>query len=251
MTAPLFEILGQQTRSMSGIESIYWGPRIEPAMQADWINYTLANQDWLRVSRSLEIEDKNSSWEEKEYDEIAITPVVFEIDSSGEVPQIALPKDQDGPWEPYWQMSPPITLSGLINYNLLAEDYIRVVEDAADTLKHGVFDQVRDFSGLSGLGMSVKEHDEFHASLVKSDRRQDVKDSFVSPHVNLVNPIFESVFDTKNSKIVGHLFSLITWDRYLVNLLPEGIGGIVIVLRNNCEQVFTYEIDGNFVSLNE
>jgi len=40
---------------------------------------------------------------------------------------------------------------------------------------------------------------------------------------------------------------VIAWDKYLVNLLPEGANGIVVVLENSCGQAVSYELNGNEV----
>lgn len=43
--------------------------------------------------------------------------------------------------------------------------------------------------------------------------------------------------------IVSHFVH--TGDRYLTNLLPQGVEGLIVVLRNTWNQTFSYEIDGN------
>jgi hypothetical protein len=47
------------------------------------------------------------------------------------------------------------------------------------------------------------------------------------------------------SELVGVALMVIAWDQALLNLLPEGVRGIFAVLKNNCNQTHTYEIDGS------
>ena len=55
---------------------------------------------------------------------------------------------------------------------------------------------------------------------------------------------FERKADGSLDTVIGYLFSIISWDNYLVNLLPVGVEGIIVVLRNSCDQAYTYEING-------
>jgi hypothetical protein len=59
---------------------------------------------------------------------------------------------------------------------------------------------------------------------------------------------FERKADGTLDTVVAYIFSVVSWERYLVNLLPEGVNGMVVVLRNSCNQAFSYEINGPDVS---
>jgi hypothetical protein len=65
-----------------------------------------------------------------------------------------------------------------------------------------------------------------------------------------MQPIFRELGDVNDSsEVVGVIQGVVPWDRYLTNLLPEGVDGITCVLKNTCGQAFTYELDGNRVRL--
>jgi len=75
--------------------------------------------------------------------------------------------------------------------------------------------------------------------------------SHMLPHSIAAQPVyknFERRLDGSLDTVIGYLFSVISWDTYLDNLLPQGINGIVAVLRNSCNQSYTFEINGQEVS---
>jgi hypothetical protein len=58
-----------------------------------------------------------------------------------------------------------------------------------------------------------------------------------------VHPIHKSGVD-KNSEIVALLCGGYSWDIELLSLLPIGVNGIVVEIRNTCNQTYSYQIDG-------
>jgi hypothetical protein len=52
-----------------------------------------------------------------------------------------------------------------------------------------------------------------------------------------------------SSEIVATLMALVPWDSYLAAILPEGVNGLTVVLENSCGQQFTYELNGQKVSV--
>jgi len=60
--------------------------------------------------------------------------------------------------------------------------------------------------------------------------------------------VFEKLNDPK-SDMVGMLHGIVPWDRYLQNLLPNGVKGITTVLKNTCGQAYTYVLDGSEVRI--
>jgi len=65
----------------------------------------------------------------------------------------------------------------------------------------------------------------------------------------IIAPVFSTVGDTTSS-IVGIAGGIIAWDRYLLNLLPDGVTGIHCVLESECGNGptrYTYELRGTKV----
>lgn len=242
VTVPMYEVMGRQNCDALGLEGIDWAPLVHADDMDTWFNYSYTNQGWLQESRMIALKSSKKSWEEAGYDNITISGFVFDLDHMG---QPIHPTNKQGPWQPIWQFSPPLFFGGMINYNILQLTYIKTIEDAISEVRQGLFTEVRDFSHFGDLRTSRKDHEEFHNGLVKADREEGY-DSYKHPHARYIVPVFEKLHDD-SSAIVGHIFAFMTWDRYLVRLLPDGVAGITAVVRNSCGQNFTYDLDGSSV----
>eukprot|EP00934_Nitzschia_sp_Nitz4_P001249 Nitzschia sp. Nitz4//scaffold18_size181773//118721//129387//NITZ4_001930-RA/size181773-snap-gene-0.281-mRNA-1//-1//CDS//3329540056//1249//frame0 len=69
------------------------------------------------------------------------------------------------------------------------------------------------------------------------------------PRSFITVPIYGKV--TKNPSIediVATVSSSLPWHNYFLDLLPDGIGGVVLVVSNTCNQTFSYMINGGEVS---
>jgi Adenylate and Guanylate cyclase catalytic domain len=92
------------------------------------------------------------------------------------------------------------------------------------------------------------DHETFHADFRDSSK----KNSFEPPHAMYIQPVFASIHDPDLDSnddphlnpIVGMLTAVLPWDRFLVDLLPSGTAGITCVVTNNCNQSFTYRLEG-------
>lgn len=93
---------------------------------------------------------------------------------------------------------------------------------------------VRKYVGVP-TAMSQDEHDALHSALPDSNSEH--------PHSVVVHPIHERI-DDPDSPIVALFGGGIAWDFALRNLLPHGVRGMMTVIKNTCNQSFTYEIDG-------
>jgi hypothetical protein len=96
--------------------------------------------------------------------------------------------------------------------------------------------------------VNPQEHSDFHDGFVDSPSADPLLARYDHPHSVLIQPVFRELGDVNDlSEIVGLIQAVVPWDRYLTNLLPEGVDGITCVLKNTCSQAFTYELNGNRV----
>jgi hypothetical protein len=99
---------------------------------------------------------------------------------------------------------------------------------------------------LSRLVLSREEHETFYGDFKRVETKASLT-SVDNPHSLLMTPVL-SKFDDSSSDIVGFLLSVVPFDSYLDDLLPDSVTGIHLVVRNTCQQAFTYELTGNRVS---
>lgn len=59
-------------------------------------------------------------------------------------------------------------------------------------------------------------------------------------------PVYDS-FDVATRKTVGVLRTVLHWARYFANVLPDTKEGLIVVLGNNCDTPYTYQINGKTV----
>ena len=88
--------------------------------------------------------------------------------------------------------------------------------------------------------LSDKQHDQYSV-----DVKGGTQDH---PHSMHVQPVYQGFgSDMNDSKLVGIIASVVPWDKFLANLLPEGVEGITAVLANTCNQSYTFVLVGRKV----
>jgi hypothetical protein len=216
VTVDLFEVIGRQAREMSGILEITWSPYVYADQFDAWANYSAENIGWLNESAALYV-DANPA--------LNLTLDDFDLSDTdyGLTTIMGGPPVSADPWAARWQSSPPPNSSYVINIDL--NDY--------------------------GANRSNEAIDRFRMSVMTPviNPRPGYEASF-RPLCAVAHPVFENFFD-EDSKIVGKVFSLFLWELNMVNLLPEGVSGIVAVLKNSCNQSYTYALDGTLVSVHD
>ena len=92
---------------------------------------------------------------------------------------------------------------------------------------------------LIGIPKHQQDHDSRRGS-------QTAPVNLTQPHGNLIQPVF-STLDT-TGEIVGYIMGIMAFDAYLINLLPDGVRGVLVVFESTCGDKYTYELNGSIVS---
>ena len=126
--------------------------------------------------------------------------------------------------------SPPMRSYGpLLNLNIASIGNNGDVIDGVLLLRNETLvTAVKPFNALP-----AEEHRFFHPDADEVDH----------PHSFLYHPVYERVKDS-TSNIVATLTSSVAWDASMRYLLPDTVKGIRSVIKNNCNQSFTYEVVG-------
>jgi hypothetical protein len=90
-------------------------------------------------------------------------------------------------------------------------------------------------------------HIAYHRQFVTNELH-DKEDVVQLAHSYLIEPVMERM-DDPSARIVGFLQTVLSWERYFVNLLPVGVNGVTLIFQNNCGQLRTYTLTGGKVSL--
>ena len=245
VTLPAFEALGTGVRSASGAEMINWHPRVEQHQLEEWSQYVLTNYEQnLADSRAIALTldvAQGSSVEPSDYLDGDIAPLPY-IPNFEEGGLILAPTYGDGPYFPAWMVSPPIFNPNFINSDP-APWVLKQPMEAAMTARTPIFSDTVAVENLANRAIKVEDHEAYHQSLV--DYVLDPEETaFKHPHTNIMLQVYDKLGDP-SSRIVGVFAVIFPWDRYLVNLLPEGVDGITCVVKNTCGKAFTYSLSGN------
>ena len=93
--------------------------------------------------------------------------------------------------------------------------------------------------------LGQQAHVDIHTAL-----HGDKESGLISPSVQAHGAVMKPVFKSLGSKdIGGFVMGVVGFDSFLVDLLPNGIRGIRVLINNSCGDQFTYELDGNRVRL--
>jgi hypothetical protein len=235
VTVHLYEAIGESARAKTGLEIIMMAPWVVKSDEAAWEQYSADNYLWWRSqSQNLSV-TSNTGLVPSDYKPGGTIPFIFTLDSTytiGEGETILKASDQNplGPFLPIWQVTPTPFNPQIINYDLLLSEDSNVAERVGDAFqsRDALFGPIERLDRLGETVVKLADHEAFHASLVKYVK-DTTNSTYEHPHCALFQPIFEQLHD--DSKIVGFLNGIVPWDRYLVDLLPDGVRGITCVLR--------------------
>ena len=167
-------------------------------------------------------------------------PSLYNPYISKKLPDSYPPDDVRKYYSPRTSQSPPMRSYGpMINLNIASIGSNGDVIDGVLLLRNETLvTSIKPFNALP-----AEEHQNFHTD----------SEAYDHPHSFMYHPVYEKIKDS-SSNIVATLTSSVAWDASMRNLLPETVKGIRCVVKNNCDQSFTYEVVGpkaNYVGLGD
>jgi hypothetical protein len=208
--------------------------------ESSWIEYSQANRDWLDDSKFIFDQLEPGSDRASEPKATALADVIWSIGEDGSL----APRKGRGIFAPSFMISPPPINNGEIyeNIDLFSNPNYKSVTLAAVKLKDAVFSRFDEHfaAGVDGI-LGEEQHEGLHDTIHTVCRQSRLS----HPHSIAAQPIYDSL--SRETKVVGYLFAVVAWDNFLVDLLPEGVDGVIAVVRNSCDQIVTYELNGNEV----
>jgi len=146
-------------------------------------------------------------------------PFIFQFVGEGDNSTI-LPSGPDGPWIPLYQTSPTLPSAFFINWDTAVYPWNMRDLMVMDETKSAVMTEIFDLTSL------LSEEDQ------------------TNHPTSVFNEPIMTNFST-NAKVGGMLQAILSWDIFFKNLLPDGTPSVYAVVRNTCNQSFTYEIIGS------
>mmetsp|Transcript_27767 Transcript_27767/g.64985 ORF Transcript_27767/g.64985 Transcript_27767/m.64985 type:complete len:1198 (+) Transcript_27767:98-3691(+) len=226
-----FEVLGESIRERSGLESLTWTPFVPVNEEGKWNNYSAANQGWVDYSRKTVLAASDDEQLYRSYQEGPIGPM------------FKLPGPPQQLSAPVWQQSPPpFSVQRTLNLDLMTTGTITQTRyNVLARVKHLTFGDIDTDVNLINSAFRKEDHELYHARKVDWNKSLPATDL---PHSFIAEPVFSEINDP-TSELVGQVIGYVALDNYVVDLLPDGINNITLVMRNSCNQTFTYDIRGS------
>ena len=209
VTVPHFELKGQDLIKQTGAGKVYLSIVVGENQREEWEEYTTVNQGWVR---------EGLVYQGQAVEAPSIVPYIHLLEPNPETPGLKPDPGttSDRPfYVPVWQIAPAPTDQDInfVNYNLFAENDFQADFDVIRNMKHAV------------LSKSL-----------------EVNDEFPYPRSAIHQPIFKGI--SYEGEPVGLLSSVVPWESFFVSRIASGTDEIVLVLSNECNQTFTYFVNG-------
>ena len=224
----LFEVKASQMRQLTGIEMFSWNPLITASQRSNWSSFVARESGWYNESKEFVINDDTHLLTHSSYTVNETVPSdVWQIQEDGS----SGPVDESAALlAPMWQMSPPPFSPSFINYNIMEEAFVQTMLSVMQRTRDGIMSALDStLERLAIRAVTPHDHEAFH--LLYVDALQKNISSFDHPHSVHLQPVFEKLQDP-GSPLAGFLSFVVPWDKYLSNLLPATVEGVVAVLSN-------------------
>jgi class 3 adenylate cyclase len=210
VTLPYFEAQADRMIRQTGATFVALAPIVNSSDLDDWNDYSEANASkWIQ-----------QSFDYSEANPTTIPEVLPFIHRPLFPPLRASEPLIDDLYLPLWQVAPIADNAIMVNYDSLNSSLV-------PKLFETILQSRRPVLSEANLDTSSEE---------------TILVSFVAA------PIFDSVgkksMKDDIQRIVGLIIAQLSWTEFFVNLLPEGIDGINVVVRNACASNFTLNIHG-------
>ncbi|KAL7569394.1 hypothetical protein ACA910_010478 [Epithemia clementina (nom. ined.)] len=228
VTIPDFAVKAQKILTLSRASIIGIYPRVLHEDREQWEEYAYENQGW--VMKSLQIQKENAYFKGTNLDGFNDFPHIHT--NEGISPN-------NSKYYPTWQTSPTIPRWAawgwdLLDYNtdelLAVENSRRVVMGKTvnlPPLKQADVDWISDYVGAKDID-PTEPYFPFYYPIVG----------------NATDAVSVASLDPETHQIVGVIATTVIWRRIFEDLLSPGSQGLVAVIGNDCNQSFTYQING-------
>jgi hypothetical protein len=260
VSLPKFELQGQSVLERSLLEKLSFCPIVKRNQLAAWNEFARENQGWI-----------DESWDVQQLSTKSVLPVPpSNVSTRAQFPDPvfgrdfrsgkAKPVSGQGPFLPWWYQTPPPEDLSNVNMDILSHPTIASLFETLWDAKGLV---TSDFVNTTKLENSDEYHLSFHRNRTAFSaeevdrqttwdrrRRLDAEnpfvfhegDSFILPHSLILYPVFNKLYDEE--EMAGVLFVIMDWDSTVVNLLPDPVTDVLLVLRNSCGGVVSYMLYG-------
>lgn len=230
-TFPRFEQFGYNTLFQSKTEVMNIFHRVREENLEEWLAFSNSSyKAWF--DEGYEIESRREGAQVYDnFNGIGYHPYITRAGADGFVPE----EHKHTHWVS-WSYSPPPFTYGFTNWDFSSvPDYDNLIKASIQLKNETLFTQVR-FYVSADIAFTKGEHAALHSPVLKTVTTQ-------LPHSILFQPIHK-IPDDDDSEVVAFIAGGSAWDASMLDLLPDGVNGLYVVVRNNCNQSYTFVING-------
>ncbi|KAL7568291.1 hypothetical protein ACA910_022628 [Epithemia clementina (nom. ined.)] len=256
VTFASFETLchGVRSQAPGGVDTIFYNPILpDTSGLTTWNDYSVQHQSWIQASRleAAALSTLSSSSSSSSASSSTMPDAVYFGLPPRDIPIQKAPEyGSNGPFMPLWMQSPPPSDPSFLNFDLYKPHQITL--DAVLQAKGQAIlsEFLQDESSILLLAEQQQQSEDGEEPLISATaaddpQQQPQQQDVAHPRTTLHIPVLEQLNDA-SSRMVGILSLTLSWNRYALHLLPDGMAdGIMCVLKNTCGQAYTYKLDGN------
>ena len=215
VTVPDFGERTESTRALIGASAIWWTPLVTSETREQWENYAVQHQQWIHEEEIAAAEAVGTT-----------SRIALEVTSTEIAPHI-FDKNGDstgtGPFAPIWQTHPiPADIPSWVNFDSLT----------LPGIQGGLRNIMQNRLPVVGEVLDWQETDA--AS----------QDTSTEPESAILYPIYSGRHEDAASNVVAVVTAVSSWSVYFQNVVPSSAKGITVVVKNECNQVFSFSVNG-------
>jgi hypothetical protein len=224
-TLPHFENFGENEINAKKLETLQVMNVVHPDDYDAYVTYTRANAyDWIYNGHMLRYGNLDNFNPEP-----GLPPYLKKFSPTE---GFSISGGQDV-YFPFWTFYPPPGTYNGVNWDMGNTRRMPLLQSLLELKNQPLVTEAAPYYIIEEAEQI--RHEKLHAELKDS--------STWHPHSFLYSPVQMDVNDPESS-VVAVIVSNIAWDRALTALLPNDVQGILVVGRNDCNQSFTYDMQG-------
>mmetsp|Transcript_17377 Transcript_17377/g.40393 ORF Transcript_17377/g.40393 Transcript_17377/m.40393 type:complete len:595 (-) Transcript_17377:3215-4999(-) len=227
-----FSYRGATVSQLAQLFTLMLLPQVRREDVADWVAFSTQHYyQWKYEAISLEMGIPIE--EARKIPTPPPFPTIIDGADFSTEPKSVLETRPDGPYYPTW-VAFPATGPYVINVDMAA---LATQEDRIEsTMATGRvnFQKIEDYWGEDA------DKNQPRYSLLKTNPFVEYHDDAFT--IGTV-PVFREIGPGQEPAAV--LLIMVYWKTYFFNLLPPGANGVIVVLQNDCDQKYSYQVDGS------
>eukprot|EP00538_Stauroneis_constricta_P004319 CAMPEP_0119570876 /NCGR_PEP_ID=MMETSP1352-20130426/43835_1 /TAXON_ID=265584 /ORGANISM="Stauroneis constricta, Strain CCMP1120" /LENGTH=813 /DNA_ID=CAMNT_0007620553 /DNA_START=258 /DNA_END=2700 /DNA_ORIENTATION=- len=262
VTIPSFEMLGCNSRILTGSVYIMFALLVTDQDRAGWEAYAEQKQGQFFETSSLDIAQRQRQDVSLGHNKTPAIPTDINIDNYDITSQFQfvpsihrtnpdgtenlLEPQGTGPYLPIWQVSPVLPSPGILKLNMLAYTFLKGSLETLLATQHAVIEEaseLKDPNKQSDFNEGTAESVEVFLGI--GQFRHDKEEYRGDP----ISPFHYPVFDNfgEDRKVVGVVATVIYWRLHFSTALSDEVKGITCVIENTLNQTFSFELAQNDV----